>query len=168
MKTLKHCTIAALCVLTGGMVFAAPALAGDGDQYILSLSQEKIDLIEKNVVNALTSDIPGMQADAAALVRELKNLRPEQTYSGCVVPLMGIVKDEEAEPAARILAALALDKLESSMGHYAISRTALFTDNPRVKHVCTWLAYERKVGKTWDDKGMAYIEPLEEIEFAGY
>jgi len=165
MKKHTRSIIAAVCAVAAGLFLAAPAFAGEGDDYITSLPQSKIDLIEVNVVLALTSDIPGMQADAAQLVRELKALRPEQDFASCVVPLMGIMKDELADPSARILAAFALDKLESSKGHYAITRTALFTEHPRVKYVCTWLAYERKNSKPADSKGIAVIEPMEEFGY---
>jgi hypothetical protein len=165
MKKHNRITIAAACLLAAGLLFAAPASASEGGEYIASLSQQRIDLIEENIVVALKSGIPGVQADAAQLVRDLKDLRSEQEFSACVVPLMAIVKNEDADQSARILAALALDRLESEMGSFAISRTAQFTDNPRVKYVCTWLAYERKFGKPAADKGMAIIEPLDEFNY---
>jgi hypothetical protein len=146
------------------MLCTAPAFAGQSDDYIGSLSQQKLDLIELNVVNALRSDIPGMQADAAQLVRDLKSLRPEQPFADCVIPLMAIVKNEDVDSGARILAALALDKLESPIGHFAVSRMASFTSDPRLKHVCSWLAYERKAGRHTDEKGIASFEPIPEGE----
>ncbi|MEW6512020.1 MAG: hypothetical protein AB1428_13800 [Bacteroidota bacterium] len=165
MKRHAYRFIAAATLVVGTLLFAAPAFAGEGDDYIAALPQARINLIEQNVVLALTSNIPGMQADAAQLVRDLRTIRPEQSFSATVIPLMAIVKDEQADPGARVLAAFALDRLESSMGHYAITRTALFTDNPKVKHVCTWLAYERRTGRSSENKGMAIIEPLEEFEY---
>ena len=165
MKRIGYHVIAAVCLVAGTLLFAAPAFAGDGDEYVASLAQERVNLIEQNVVLALTSGIPGMQADAAQLVRDLKRIRPEQSFAAFVVPLMGILKNEQSDQSARILAALALDNLGSAMGDFAISRTALYTDDARVKHVCTWLAYERKTGRSADSKGMAIIEPLEEFEY---
>lgn len=153
-------SLVAACLLT-----ALPAFAAGDDDYVASLSQAKIQTIEVNIVNALTSGIPGMQADASQVIRDMKALRPEQRFSACVVPLMAIVKDEQTDAATRVLAAFALDQLESAKGDFAITRTALFTDSPSVKHVCTWLAYERKTGRTADSKGIAVIEPLEEIEY---
>jgi hypothetical protein len=158
----KRSIAAAFCLLAGGMLWTASAFAGENDEYISSLPQQKIDLIEQNVVNALTSGIPGMQADGAQLVRDLKGIRPEQMFASCVVPLMGILKDEEGETPARILAALALNELESSRGDFAISRTAQFTSDARLKYVCGWLAYEKKVGKHSEDKEIASYEPIPE------
>ncbi len=162
MKRITFWALAAVCLAAGALLFAAPASAGENEAYVASLPQAKVDVIEQNVVIALTSGIPGMQADAAQLIRDLKDMRAEQSFSATVIPLMGILKNEDADQSARILAALALDRLESSMGNFAITRTALFTDNQKVKHVCTWLAYEKKTGRSADSKGMAIIEPLEE------
>ena len=74
------------------------------------------------------------------------------------------MKNEQDDSGARILSALALDELDSPMGHFAISRTASFTSDPRVKHVCGWIAYERKSGRHTEDKGIASFEPLQEGE----
>ena len=164
MKGNKNSIVAALCLVAGGMLSTTTAFAGESGDYIGSLGQQKLDLIEQNIVNALVSDVPGMQADAAQLVRDLRNLRPDQSFAGCVIPLMAIVKNEQDESGARILSALALDELDSPMGHFAISRTASFTSDPRVKHVCGWIAYERKSGRHTEDKGIASFEPLQEGE----
>ena len=91
MKGNKRSIVAAFCLIAGAMLCTAPAFAGQGDDYIGSLPQQKIDLIQQNIVNALQSDIPGMQADAAQLVRDLRSLRPEQPFADCVIPLMAIV-----------------------------------------------------------------------------
>jgi hypothetical protein len=162
MKGNKHSIVAALCLVAGGMLCTIPAFAGESDDSIGSLGQEKIDLIEQNIVNALQSDVPGMQADAAQLVRDLRSLRPDQSFDGCVIPLMAIVKNEEVDTGARILAALALDELDNPMGHFAIARMASFTSDPKLKNVCSCLAYERKTGKRSQDKGIASFEPLQE------
>jgi hypothetical protein len=165
MKKQAMRTIGATLV-AAGLFLAVPAFAQGNNDYVASLSQDKIHVIEENIVNALTSDIPGMQADAAQLIRDLKSMRPEQDFNTCIFPLMSIVKNESAEDASRILAAFALDQLESSKGYFAITRTALFTDSPKVKHVCTWLAYERKIGRSGsEEKGMASYEPLEEYDY---
>jgi hypothetical protein len=57
---------------------------------------------------------------------------------------MHIVKDEDADAASRVVAALALHDLHSGRGDFAISRTAELSHNKRVKHLCSWLAYNRK------------------------
>jgi hypothetical protein len=168
MKRLGYRVAAVVCVAAGALLFAAPVLAGENDATIASMPQEKFDLIEQNVVLALSSGIPGMQADAAQLVRDLKSIRPEEALTQTVVPLMGVLKDEQADPASRILAALALNTLESDKGDYAIARTAQFTDNQKVKHLCSWLAYAKKTGRSADARGMATLDPVEPLEEFGY
>lgn len=155
---------AALCLTAGGLLCTASALAGNDNGYVGSLPQEKINVIQENIVTALQSDIPGMQADAAQLVRDLSGARPDQPFSSCVIPLMALLKNEQAECGARILAALALDQLDTPMGHYAIERTVSFTSDAKLKYVCGWLAYERKTGSHPEDKGIASFEPLQEGE----
>jgi hypothetical protein len=154
--------VGALCLVAGGLLCTVPALAGENDEYIGSLPQLKLDLIEVNLVNALQSGIPGMQADAAQIVRDINSMRPEQNFPKTVIPLMAILKNEEAESGSRILAALALNQLDSQKGYFAISRTASFTSDTRLKYVCSWLAYERTTGKPSGEKGIAYFEPLPE------
>ena len=164
MMRNKRSFLAALCLVAGGLLVTAPAFAGESDDYVSALPQQKFDLIELNIVNALQSGIPGMQADAAQLVRDLNNARPDISFSGCVIPLMAILKNEDAECSARILAALALDQLNSPTGDFAVSRTASFTSNPRLAYVCTWLTYDKKIGKHPDLKGIASFEPILEGE----
>lgn len=158
----KRSIVAALCLAAGGVLCTAPAFAGDNEEYISSLPQAKINVIEANVVNALRSGIPGMQADAAQLVRDILDKRPGQSFSACVIPLMAILKNEEADSGTRILAALALDKLQNPKGLFAISRTASFTSDARVQYVCAWLAFERTSAKLTEGKGIASFEPIQE------
>ena len=164
MKGNTHSIVAVLCLAAGVMLCTAPAFAEDGDDYIGSLPQQRIDLIEQNIVTALQSNAPGMQADAAQLVRDLRSLRPEQSFAGCVIPLMAVVKNEQNETGARILAALALDQLDDPIGHFAVSRMASFTSDAKLKHVCSWLTYERRTGRHTEERGIASFEPLEEGE----
>ena len=104
---------------------------------------DRFDAIEKSLVMALRTPSPGMQASASQVIRDLKVLLPDQEFSLLLIPLMRIVKDEEADVAVRMVAALALHDLESGQGDFTIKRVAQFTKNDRMKHLCTWLAYTR-------------------------
>ena len=92
---------------------------------------------------ALRTPSPGMQASASQVVRDLKVLLPEQEFSLLIIPLMAIVKNEDAEVPVRMVAALALYDLQSAKGDFTIQRVAQFTKNERMKHLCTWLTYDR-------------------------
>jgi|GEM_PF-2223554 len=176
MLSHKRSIVATFCLVAGGMLCTPPAFggaglassrdgsatAGDSETFIESMPASSVDLIEPNIVNALRSGIPGMQADAAQLIRDLNRIRPEESFSSCVIPLMAILKNEQEENGPRILAALALDQINSDIGAFAIERTATFTSDAQLKYICTWLAYERITGKHPEDKGMASFEPIEE------
>ena len=134
-----------------------------------------VEQSELSLRTALEAPSPGLQLTAANTTHQLKELLPQREFSSLVIPLMRIVKDEQAETSARIVAAIALDGLHSAKGDFAISRTAEFSDNPRVKNTCAWLAYYRKLGEKPILRGEvsslhyspAYLapEPLRENEF---
>ena len=140
MKQLT--AVAFLTVLMIGAAIAAPPPASK-----LVFTEEKLDLIEQNLAIALTSDCPGMEASAALTMRQVKELAPEYEFESLIIPLMHLVKDESASDASRISAALALYDLKSERGDYAISQSARFTENPRVKKMFELLAYQRQVEK---------------------
>jgi hypothetical protein len=139
MKTLSTATLLVVCVAVL-LALSATAFAGKKDMYFKGTS---VDIIEQNLAIALKTPSPGMQASAAQVVRDLKTLLPDQQFGQLVIPLMTIVKDEDADGAVRTLAALALHELKSARGDFAIERVALFTSNERLRHLCGWLAIER-------------------------
>jgi hypothetical protein len=110
-------------------------------------TDEKLQAIEKSIQQALESGSFGLQTSAAQVVRDVKALVPRYEFPRLVIPLMRIVKDESAQPASRILAALALHELESERGDFAIKRVGEFTDVRQVKHVCVSLTQERMAGR---------------------
>jgi hypothetical protein len=136
-------TALALCL--GMMVLvAAPVKALDETLPTPRFVNATVDQSEKSLKMALESISAGSQLTAAQTVRELKTLLPGRYFSSLVIPLMRIVKDENSDTHSRVVAAIALHELRSAMGDFAISRTAQFTDNHQVKHVCSWLTYNRK------------------------
>ena len=102
-----------------------------------------VEQTEASLTKALESGSPGLQVSAAATVRELKAMLPDRPFSGLVIPLMAIVKNEDADRSARIVAAIALHELRSSKGDYAIKTMAHFTSDERVAYICSWLSYDR-------------------------
>lgn len=130
-------------LLLSATVVAASVRAQDNSSTVVRFKNSTLEQTEKSLVRALESNSPGMHASAAQTIRELKTLMPAESFSCFVVPLMRIVKDEHAERCTRILAALALHDLHSARGDFAIARTALFTDCPRLKQLCSWLTYYR-------------------------
>ena len=131
-------------VLLAGILFVADgATASSSSEADRQLSFDKLDQIEKNLILALESNSPGLQATAARTLKQVKALAPQYSFGDCIIPLMRIVKDENREVGARIMAGLALHELRSARGDFAIKREAEFTDVGQVRHVYQWLAYTR-------------------------
>ncbi len=127
-----------LGVLLVGFVFTAGALAADH-----TYEPAMLDNIERSLAMALQSNSPGMQIAAALTVREMKHAVPDRSFDLCIIPLMHIVKEEWFDPGTRVTAALALYDLRSARGDFAIKRTGMFTDVPRLRHACQWLTIYR-------------------------
>lgn len=143
MALHRYWLLAVVIVLAGGLIGAGTAFATSEDEYVLNLSEAQLNVIEQNLVQALESNSPGLQASAAQIIRNVKKSRPEFKFSRSVIPLMGIVKNETSDTGARIVAALALHELKTARGDFAIMRIAKFSDNRRIQHLCTWLTYTR-------------------------
>ena len=109
----------------------------------LVLTNERFSQTVRGLAASLQSGSPGLQASAAETIRELRAVLPSHSYSSLVIPLMGVVKDEHADVSARIVAALALNELESDMGNFAIKRVARFSECKRIRNLCAWLTYNR-------------------------
>ncbi len=137
---MKRLITTVMFVWGGLLLVAACAVAGNKAQYFKGTS---VDVIGENLAVALNTPCPGMQASAAQTVRDLRALLPEQEFTNVVIPLMRIVKDEDASVPVRTLAALALHDLKSARGDFAIERVALFSGNEHMRRLCTWLAVEK-------------------------
>lgn len=83
-----------------------------------------------NLLIAIQSDNDGLRESAAYLLGEFK-------CEQAVVPLMAILHGSEKE-SSRIVAALALCRIGSSKGVYAVKRAALFDESPEVQNCCAW------------------------------
>jgi hypothetical protein len=106
-------------------------------------NKARLDQTKKSLVTALESESPGLQATAAQTVRELKAMLPEESFSLLVIPLMGIVKNGDAQVEARILAALALSDLHSDRGDFAIKMEAKHCESCRLGYILGALAVQR-------------------------
>ena len=109
------------------------------------LTEDKLSLIETNLVIGLKDNSrPLLQASAASVVKQLKTLAPSYGFSSTVIPLMEILKDESKYEPTRIMAALALQSLNSQEGNYAIKMTAKYTDQARLKKILEAISAETK------------------------
>ena len=139
MKTFRTILLVLVCA---SLIFITSGFAGKrstDNRFV----QAKLELIEKNLVLALNSGMPTLQASAAIVLKQVKFYTPEYDFPNAIIPLMRIVKDENNEVTTRIAAAVVLHDLRSGRGDYAIKTTAQFTDVERIKRICTLLAYDR-------------------------
>ncbi len=107
-------------------------------------SDEKLAQIEENLVRDLESPSVGVCIGGAQTAREMKKHVPGYDFSRIIIPLMRIVKDEDADRAARIVAALTLNDLRSERGDFAISREGEMSKDEIFKSFCANLARVRK------------------------
>ena len=118
-------------------------VANDTSTPKIVLTQAKLHLIEQNLIIGLESNVPTLQASAALVLRQVKEIAPEYEFSLSVIPLMRLVRTDSYDATVRMAAALALHQLRTAQGDFAISRLAKFEDNPRVKKLLQAMAYER-------------------------
>ena len=138
-KYLKHM----ITVLLFAIFIVNNGFAKDPTTTDPRFTEEKLKRIEKNLVLAIESSSPSLQASAALVLKQVKTNVPEYGFTSAIIPLMRILKDEQRETNVRIAAALSLQDLKSERGDFAIQRTAQFADNVRLKHICSWLTYQR-------------------------
>ncbi len=130
-------------LLAVALVNMSTAWSMDNSARAPRFTRATVDQTEESLVMALQSNSLGLQTSAAQTIRDLKSLFPERSFSRFIIPLMRIVKDQDAEACSRVVAALALHELHSARGDFAIQREARFTDCPKMRHICSWLAYNR-------------------------
>jgi hypothetical protein len=133
-------TIHAVCV---GLVIMIALPVRAEESASPRFTRATFEQTEASLLEGLQHHIPQIVTSSALTVKQLKELYPERSFSRFVIPLMRIVKDDDAPETQRIVAALALHQLRTSRGDFAIARTAKFTSNARVRHMYTALAYER-------------------------
>ena len=112
-----------------------------------TFTKAKVERIERDLINAFQSNIPGLQTSAATTLLQVRRHAPEYSWSNSIIPLMRIVNDENMNADARIAAALALSELRTNRGDYSIVRNARFASNPRVKRFCSLLTANRQSEK---------------------
>ncbi len=124
-----------VAALSGAVLLFGMARANDSSSSGVLTANQDLGLMERNIVQALESGIPGLEVSAALTLKQVKLLLPSVEFSRTVIPLMRLVKDQDKNPRVRSAAALALHELHSATGDYAISRAAIFTDDHLVRHM---------------------------------
>ncbi|GBD91940.1 hypothetical protein BMS3Abin04_02672 [bacterium BMS3Abin04] len=84
--------------------------------------------IEKNLIVGVKSDNYGLRVSSAYFLGGIKS-------SNSVNHLLKLLHNGETEEE-RIIAALSLIKIQSSIGTFAVKRSAIFDDSERVRKIC--------------------------------
>ena len=105
--------------------------------------------IENNLLEGIASENQGLKLSAAYFLGEIKSDK-------AIIPLMEIFHNSEAS-SARQVAALALYKINSTRGMFAIKQAIKFDDNDQTKRICTILYNQHLVR---EQEGNVKVEPI--------
>ncbi len=145
---------APLAILLALLVCSASAQAQKGDATSrydrqhkkVSHLKKQLKQTEESIKESLEGDNPGNQRSALQTLRDLEHLFPEYSFSDLLPSLEDFLKNENADPVARKLAALALDELHSDAGDAVIRDVAESSDDKGLQALCEALL----VGKSED------------------
>ena len=105
--------------------------------------KKQLKQTEESILQALEGDNAGNQRSALQTLRDLEQLFPEHPFSSLLSPLENLLKDENADPVARKLAALAVDELHSDAGDAVIREVAGGSDDKGLQTLCEALLVGR-------------------------
>ncbi len=141
MKPLFRCSF----ILIGAIVLTGVGFGQDRQNVDPRYTLESLKSIEQNLVIGLQdTEHPGLQASSAQQILDIQGIVPSYPFSSALIPLMAILKNDNAPVTARIYAALALHNLHSQRGDFAIERIAEFTHLPQLQKLCTAMSTEAK------------------------
>jgi HEAT repeats len=111
-----------------GLVVISFMLTGVSFAASLTKRDSAIMKGEKNLLIAINTDNYGLKSSAAQILGDIKSEK-------AVIPLMKILKSSDDENL-RIVAALSLYKIQSSMGMFAVRQAIRFDESARVRKMC--------------------------------
>jgi hypothetical protein len=118
---MKHLLVVVAVVASLGCTTVQAAPGGPAAK----ASTQKTALIEKNIVNLLTSGNLDLQTGGIQNILELRRCCPEMDLDYAVIPLLSCLRDENS-PELRVMAATALYEIGGHIGRYAVERRALY------------------------------------------
>ena len=101
-----------------------------------SSMKKQLKQTEESILEALQGDNPGNQRAALQTLRDLEQLFPQYEFIKLLAPLEATLKNEQADPVVRKLAALALDELHSDAGDAVIQEVAKTSDDKGLQSLC--------------------------------
>jgi len=94
---------------------------------------------EATILLSLDSTWQGDRRSALQSARYLEQLFPSYPFASWIKPLERILKDENADPVTRRLAALALDDLHSDAGDAVIKEVSMSCEDKGLQTLCNAL-----------------------------
>lgn len=124
------------------------------------ISESEYKIIEDNLLVGLNSDNLGLQVSSAYFLGHIQSDK-------ALIPLMKMFRSSK-EVEKRLIAALSLAKLKSSVGIYAIKQRIKYDESERVQRLCKILYNNHRLEQI---KGNVIVEPLDiadlNIEYKG-
>ena len=108
-----------------------------------STMKKQLKQTEESILEALQGDNSGNQRAALQTLRDLEQLFPQYEFGKLLAPLEATLKNEQADPVVRKLAALALDELHSDAGDAVIQEVANTSDDKGLQSLCEALLVGR-------------------------
>ncbi len=105
--------------------------------------------VEKNLLEGIASDNQGLKLSSAYFLGEIKSDK-------AILPLLEILHNSD-ECCAKQVAALALYKINSARGMFAIKQAIKFDENEQTRRICTILYNQHLVR---DQEGNIEVEPI--------
>jgi hypothetical protein len=112
-------------------------------------SNSEYSTIEQNLIVGLSSDNIGLKLSAAYFLGEIKS-------EEAILPLMAMLHCAKNKQAQQV-AALALYKINSERGMFAIKQAIKFADDGQTRRICT-IFYNQHLQR--DKEGKVEVEPI--------
>ncbi len=133
---MKKLTLVLLLLIT------ALTFAGNKDQ-------SQYSTIEQNLLVGISSDNHGLKLSSAYFLGEIKSEK-------AIIPLLAILHNSD-DCCAKQIAALALYKINSERGMFAIKQAIEFEEHPQTKKICKIL-YNQHLLR--EQEGKVEVEPI--------
>jgi hypothetical protein len=104
-----------------------------------SSMKKRLGQHEENLLKMLENENLTVQAQAVQTIRDLEQMFPQYAFQSSLAPLGKKLKDENADPTVRRLAALALDELHSDAGDAVIRDVASSSQDKGLQTLCNAL-----------------------------
>jgi HEAT repeats len=111
-----------------GLVIISVMFTGESFARSLTKRDSAIMKGETNLLIAINTNNFGLKSSAAQILGDIKSEK-------AVIPLMKMLKSSDDENL-RIVAALSLYKIQSSMGMFAVRQAIRFDESARVRKMC--------------------------------